>query len=83
MRLNSVLTDEHVERHHDVEDDAALLPLLLVEDGAGELRDGGLDAVLGRDIARRDNLHPRHFLKQDDLWVTLSSTMTPSTSLGI
>ena len=55
-----------------MKDDPALLPLLLVEDGARELRDRGLDAVLRRAIARSHNFNSSHFLEQRTLLVSLS-----------
>ena len=84
MRVKIFLTNEHVERHHDVKDDPALLPLLLVEDGAGELRDRGLDAVIRRGITRGNNFHASHFLKQRKLLhCQFLSVMTPSKFIAI
>ena len=49
-----------------MEDDPALLPLLLVEDGAGELGHCWLYAVL-RAVTRRRYLHPSHFLETENI----------------
>lgn len=68
-----------------MKDDPALLPLLLVEDGAGELRDRGLDAVLRRGIAGTNNFYASYFLEQRRTLVHCQflSLMTPSKFIAI
>ena len=47
-----------------MEDNPALLPLLLIEERVWKLGDSGRDAVLGGAITGGTNLYPGHLLEQ-------------------